>query len=198
MTLQEVLDRKLAEIIPRLLQGVVADLRTLSIVHSWEFSAIHLPASFPLLRDLTVCGPPPTLPVPNSRGRSVNGDIVSPQPCFPTLQSLHVVGWNLSFVGWQHHAPQMVLLRLSDLSPSANALPNELHASLGSHDLYATTWTSCRLLQHVRLQLKKPPEYCGLYRDAEQKSFLRQLTRVQTRPSIQLEFMKDRRYSSGY
>lgn len=156
MTLQEALDKKFSQLLPRLLQMVAPDLRTLSIVHSWEFGAIQLPSTFPSLRDLTFYGPPPNFP------GWCTEVLAPPPPCFPSLQHLHLVRWKVSIVFWVYHAPQTNYLRLSDLSSSASMLASELQCSLG---LLGTcictcsgvyTWSRHLNVRHCQFQTQIP------------------------------------------
>ena len=125
MSLQEVLDRELSQLLPLVLEAVANNLTTLYMVHSWEFDAIRLPAKFPVLQECTFCGPSPTFP----------GGCVRlcppPPPCFPSLRYLHVVSWNASAEFWLHHSPLVTHLRLSDINCASRALADELRRSLG-------------------------------------------------------------------
>ncbi|KAI0758223.1 hypothetical protein C8Q74DRAFT_307655 [Fomes fomentarius] len=192
MTLQEAMDKKFSQLLPRLLQMVAADLRTLSIVHSWEFGAIQLPPTFPSLRDLTFCGPPPNFP------GWCTEVLAPPPPCFPSLQHLHLVRWKVSIVFWVYHAPKTNYLRLSDLSSSANMLASELQCTLGLLDP-TTPRSTRRFLRHVRLQTCLPQGTCGKVTDIEwHSSFIWQLKKMQTCTDVQLELMQARRYRDGY
>ena len=122
--LQGAMDRRLLERIPLLLQAVAADLRTLSIVHSWEFGPFQLPQAFPFLHQLTICGPSPVFPT------DVNSGMVL--PCFPTLRDLHIVCPNVSVTSWVFASPVLQRLHLSDITPSAARLPCQLRCLLGS------------------------------------------------------------------
>lgn len=125
MPMQEALDRELSHLIPFILNTVAPDLYTLSIVHSWEFGAVQLPESFPLLREFTFCGPPPLFPGGCVRLRP------PPSPCFTSLQHLHIVCGTVSIEFWLHHSPAVTHLRLSDLSCASGTLVEELRCSLG-------------------------------------------------------------------
>ncbi len=124
MPIQEALNRELSHLLPFILNTVARDLCALSIVHSWEFGAIQLPESFPLLREFTFCGPPPMFPGGCIRLRP------PPSPCFPALRHLHVVCGNISTEFWVHHCPTMTHLRLSDLNCAASTLADELRSCL--------------------------------------------------------------------
>ena len=126
LTLQEAVDKKVGELVFRLLLRVARTLRTLSIVHSWEFGAIQFPPCLPFLRDLTFCGPPPHMPRKDSS--------IPLPPCLPDLRRLHVICWNASIVPWLYHAPGVAYLRLSDITYSACTLPCELQSQIGSFD----------------------------------------------------------------
>ena len=125
MPIQETLNKELSHLLPFVLNAVARDLSTLSIVQSWEFGAIQLPESFPLLREFTFCGPPPIFP-----GGCVRLSL-QPSPCFPSLRHLHIVCGNISTEFWVHHSPALTHLRLSDLNCGASTLADELRRSLG-------------------------------------------------------------------
>ena len=124
MPIQETFNRELSLLLPFVLNAVAQDLSTLSIVHSWEFSAIRLPESFPLLRELTFCGPPPIFP-----GGCVRLS-PPPSPCFSSMRHLHIVCGNVSTEFWVQHSPALTHLRLSDLNCGASTLADELRRSL--------------------------------------------------------------------
>ena len=213
MTLQEAMDRKLSHLLPRLLQMVAPDLCTLSIVHSWEFGAIQLPRTFPLLRDLTFSGPPPHFP-----GWTTLPDIPSPPPpCLPSLKHLHVICSHASIAFWTYHAPNMVYLRLSDLSSSATTLVAELQCSVGSSgaslhrhgcsftkayvlsDIRSPTRTYHHpSLRHVRLQPRVPQGHGEADPYIEHSWFIWQLKKMHTALGVRVEVLRDRRYPDGY
>ncbi|KAI0329562.1 hypothetical protein GY45DRAFT_859169 [Cubamyces sp. BRFM 1775] len=145
-TLRKELNQKLSLFLPRVLQFVSMDLRSLSIVHSWEFSPIPFPTCFPSLEQLTVFGPPPRLP-----------EQVASSPCFPAVQALHIGCPSVTLAHWIHHTPAIIRLRLSELSPDANSLPEELVTITSTGrpaEIEAHGIQSRPLLKVIRLQMR--------------------------------------------
>ncbi|KAI1796044.1 hypothetical protein LXA43DRAFT_988087 [Ganoderma leucocontextum] len=193
MPIQETLDRELSHLLPSVLNAVAHHLCTLSIVHSWEFSAIQLPENFPVLRESTFCGPPPIFP-----GGCIKLS-PSPSPCFPSLRHLHVVCGNVSTEFWVHHSPAVTHLRLSDLNCAAGTLADELQCCLGiALGRTLPEHQSHPPFTHVRLQPRAVlPDYCGTSA-VEHNTFVRHLKTLRPHPSIHVEVMRDRRYYDGY
>ncbi|KAI0722308.1 hypothetical protein C8T65DRAFT_628915 [Cerioporus squamosus] len=191
MTLQEAVDKKLAALIFRLLLSVVPTLRSLSIVHSWEFGALHFPPCLPFLNDLTFCGPPPHMP------RKVSSCPLPPY--LPDLRRLHVICSNVSIACWLYHAPGMTSLRLSDVTYSACTLPCELQTQIGLavHGSGPSVSPKHHSLRHIRIQPRGiPPSWLGT--PSAGHEFLVQLQRVHPHPGIRLELMQERVYRYGY
>ncbi|RPD66813.1 hypothetical protein L226DRAFT_565598 [Lentinus tigrinus ALCF2SS1-7] len=191
LTLQEAVDKKIAELIYRLLLRVAPALRALSVVHSWEFRAIQFPPCFPFLTDLTFCGPPPHMPC------KVSSSPLPPR--LPDLRRLHIICWNASISSWTYHAPAITFLRLSDVTHSAYTLPCELQSQIGSfgQGSHPTFAPKHRFLQHIRIQPRGVPLSWLGTPDAG-LDFLAKLQRVQPHPGIHLELLEDRVYRYGY
>ncbi|TFK79703.1 hypothetical protein K466DRAFT_605934 [Polyporus arcularius HHB13444] len=190
MVLQEAVDKKLAELIFRLLLNVAPTLHALSIVHSWEFGAIHIPPCLPFLKDFTFCGPPPHMECKLS----------SSPPSLPDLKRLHVICWNVSIACWLYHAPGMTSLRLSDVSYSACTLPCELQTQIGifvrasGPSVFPKKHHS---LRHIRIQPRGvPPSWSGT--PSAGHEFLLQLQRIRPIAGIRFELMQERVYRYGY
>ncbi|PIL37473.1 hypothetical protein GSI_01167 [Ganoderma sinense ZZ0214-1] len=194
MPVQEALDRELSHLIPFLLRAIASNLCTLSIVHSWEFGAIQLPESFPLLRQFTFCGPAPMFPGGCPRLRP------PPSPCFPSLQHLHIVCGTVSIEFWLHHSPAVTHLRLSDLNCASGTLVEELRCSLGIPLGRPLPERSSRPpFAHVRLQPRAAvsPEYYQTS-TVEHNTFVEHLKSLRPHPSVRVEVMRDRHYRDGY
>ncbi|KAH9927093.1 uncharacterized protein BXZ73DRAFT_78577 [Epithele typhae] len=181
--LQVELDKRFLEQLPRLFKAVADDLYTLSIVHSWEFGAIHFPTAFPLLEELTICGPQPTFSL----------GITDTSSCFPGLDRLHIVCRNVSIAPWICHAPAVSLLRLSDVGPSAYQLACQLRVFLGLSAAPAVR----PLLKHVRIQPRTAERPSPTY-DIEQNMFLWRLQHVRTYDDVFLEVMQQRYCAEGH
>ncbi|TBU46377.1 hypothetical protein BD309DRAFT_954163 [Dichomitus squalens] len=183
MSFQKIMDTELSQLLPSVLKAAADDLATLSIVHSWEFSAIQLPAKLPALREFTFCGPPPTFP----------GGCVRlcppPPPCFPALRHLHVVCSNVSIELWVHHSPSMTHLRLSDLSCASSTVVDELWRGLSF--VFGCTIAQTQrplLFTCVRFQ---PSTF-------QYNTSVCHLKNFQPHPSIRVEVMRDRCRSNGH
>ncbi|KAH9899506.1 hypothetical protein C8Q73DRAFT_663193 [Cubamyces lactineus] len=145
-TLRKDLNEKLSVFLPRVLQFVATDLRSLSIVHSWELSPIAYPTCFPSLEELTVFGPLPRLP-----------EVAVSSPCFPTVRALHIGCPSVALAHWIHHTPAVTRLRLSELSPDANSLPEELAVITGTGRTAGTVAHGVQSrpqLKLIRLQIR--------------------------------------------
>ncbi|KAI9064879.1 hypothetical protein FKP32DRAFT_550561 [Trametes sanguinea] len=111
------LHARLSSILPSLLQTLSSALRTFTIVHALAMDDIPLHHALPHLEELTSFGW-----VPYNSGV----DDVSPSPRFPALQRLHIERPVMSLERWTRHAPSLTHLRLSEVSPAAASLPDEL------------------------------------------------------------------------
>ncbi|KAI9000686.1 hypothetical protein BD414DRAFT_504676 [Trametes punicea] len=209
--LRDDLDKRLSVTLPRLLGSVAPDLRTLSIVHSWEFAAITFPACFPRLEEFTSFGPLPWLP-------GWNGALAVPPPCLPTARRAHLIGQTVSLVPWAHHAPRLTHLRLSEVTERATTLPYELQVALNAvpgrgHTTLITTKcvtnstfagyskATQRIfpdLQHVRLEVRKPHPYGCSSKIENHNAFVLELQKTQSQCGGKLEVVQDRQYCNGY
>ncbi|KAI0362645.1 hypothetical protein OH77DRAFT_1515840 [Trametes cingulata] len=110
-TAQENLDGQYEHTIPNLIRAVAPDLHTFSLIQAqWRSSSI-VRCSFPLLRELTLCGGDPSfLPL---------ASFANDQSLYPSLTRLHhILAWTgreVDFMQWAKHAPRLTHLRVSRL-----------------------------------------------------------------------------------
>ncbi|KAI0371679.1 hypothetical protein BV20DRAFT_941472 [Pilatotrama ljubarskyi] len=108
---QDNLDEQYARTVPRLIRSVAPDLYTFALIQAqWRSSSI-VRCSFPLLRELTLCGGDPSfLPF---------AFLPSDRPLYPSLRRLHhILAWigrDVDFMQWAKHAPNVTHLRVSRL-----------------------------------------------------------------------------------
>ncbi|OSD04497.1 hypothetical protein PYCCODRAFT_1433366 [Trametes coccinea BRFM310] len=182
-SLAQTLHTRLSFVLPRVLQTVSPALRTFTIIHALEMGDIPLNHSLPHLEELTSFGWVPY----GSRNDEIS-------PLFPALRRLHIGFPVLTLRRWIRHTPCLTHLRLSEVSPSASTLPDELSTLLDD------ARPSCPDLRIIRLQQRRIairdfPSTAMLLHNL----FALKLKLLETSPcKDRLELLKHRRYRHDY